>query len=158
LDRYIRSCAERRLHQPRGARTRATRASRGSASAGAARCRAETAAAGRILHNARIDAAKRASGTRSHDIRFGDRNVVARNRKVEVVLKRQLDCILQAQFENAIVNQHIDPRRVRKIGRRRQRGAVRMEGVIGVRNIQPQGGHGSILREKGAAANIAMPA
>ena len=111
--------AESGLHDTGSAAACAASATRSSARA-SARCTSAKAAdptARRSLHQPRGHTAHRSSGFSAEEVSICDREVVAGNREVEVVLEGESNGVVQREHQLAVVQQVIDPR---TIGKRRR--------------------------------------
>ncbi len=100
--------------QARGARAGATCTAGGAAGpgTGGATAKATDAAAGRVLHDAGIDSAEDAASLRAKNVRARDRDVVARDREIQVVFEGEIDGVPQGEVEDPVVNQRIQSWRI----------------------------------------------
>ena len=60
------------------------------------------------MHNARIDSAEGPARPRSFDVSLRNREVVARNGDVKIVLERQKIRVVQSQVEFAVTDELVD--------------------------------------------------
>src|SRR5882762_9129905 len=98
--------AQSRLHEAGRACTSTARATRGAART-STRCACTVASdspAWRSLHHSGVDAPKASSARCSQKIGIGDRQVVAGDGQIQVVLKRQINRIFQREVQLAITN------------------------------------------------------
>src|SRR5206468_848596 len=95
------------LHQAGCARTCSARACRSTTSSGSGSASAESAdtAAGSALYNAGIYAAESSSGLGAEGVCVGDRQVVAGDCEIEIVLQSELDGIFKGEVEFAVPDQ-----------------------------------------------------
>ncbi len=112
-----RADAERRTDQAVGAGADAAGGDGGAAGAGADRsAQAADAAAGRVLHDAGVDAENVGARLGAQQIGVGDVQVVAGDVDIEIVLERERDRVIDREIDLAVAHQGIDARRVARFG------------------------------------------
>jgi len=99
--------AEGGLDEARGSCAGAASTAAGTSCTGACRAGSEAAdaAAGGVLYDACVNAAEDAAGLRAEDVGARDRDVVAGDGEIEIVLERKGDRILQGELEHAVVDE-----------------------------------------------------
>src|SRR5664279_575574 len=106
------SSSEGRLHYTGRACTCSARTARGAARAcpGSAGAKASHAASRRTLHDAGVDAAERATRLGTEDVGVGDRQVVASDGDIKIVLDRQRDCVVERNVKLPVADELVEPR------------------------------------------------
>src|SRR5579863_213119 len=138
------SRAQRGLHQAGRARTGSARAAGRTAGTGAGSSSAESSytAARCSLHHSSVDTTEESASLCAQNVGIGNRQVVAGDGHVQVVLERQVDGIFQRQVKFALANDVVEPRRIHQYGLWNLVRRVRSDRVTGLRHIEPNRGGG----------------
>src|SRR5262249_53680984 len=103
---WIGSGASRRSNEAAGTHTGASRTRTGSArSRSTHACRGRSRTARRVLHHASVNALKEGAALGTQNVSIGYRQVVTRDRYIEIVGQRNRDCVVQRKHHLSVLHQ-----------------------------------------------------